>query len=131
MTYEEFVKWSSSVAVDRLLRTGLPVTISPIISIEECQFRSRYSLKLFSDGTVGSCAMSFFDKERIMIGDLVSSIDCGTYNMFFQNKVKQSMMSQVQCLKCADIFVCEETCKLPCIKALDSDACAKNYMGYP
>lgn len=128
LTYEEFVKWSSSVAVDSLLRIGLPVTISPIISIEECQFRSRYSLKLFSDGTVGSCAMSFFDKERTMISDLVSSIDCGTYT-FFQDKVKQSMMSEVQCLKCADIFVCGGTCKLPCIKALDSDACAKKLYG--
>ena len=128
LTYEEFVKWSSSVAIDSLLRIGLPVTISPIISIEECQFRSRYSLKLFSDGTVGSCAMSFFDKERTMISDLVKSIDCET-NTFFQNKEKQSMMSEVQCLQCADIFICGGTCKLPCIKALDSDACAKKLYG--
>lgn len=128
LSYEEFVKWSSSDAIDSLMRTELPITISPIISIEECQFRSQYSLKLFSDGTVGSCAMSFFDKERMMISNLVAGLT-DTANPFLLNKEKQTMMSELQCLQCADIFVCGGTCKLPCIKALDSNACAKKLYG--
>ena len=128
LSYEEFVRWSSSDAIDSLVRVGLPITISPIISIEECQFRSRYSLKLFSDGTVGSCAMSFFDKERVTIRDLVDGLNNKT-NIFMQTKDNQTMLSENQCLQCEDIFVCGGTCKLPCIKSLDSSACAKKLYG--
>lgn len=127
MTYREFVEWSSSNAIDSLIKNKLPVTISPIVSVEECQFRSKYSLKVFSDGTVGSCAMDFFENGRMGIDELVSRID--EDNLFSLKKEKQSIMVDEQCLKCDSIFLCGGTNKLPCIKALDSDLCKDKQFG--
>lgn len=127
MTYREFVEWSSSKAIDSLVKNKMPVTISPIVSVEECQFRSKYSLKVFSDGTVGSCAMDFFENGRMSIDDLVSRIDDD--NPFLLKKKKQSIMVDEQCLKCDSIFLCGGTNKLPCIKALDSDLCKDKHFG--
>lgn len=121
MTYLDFVEWSSSIAIDALIATEMPVTISPIISIEECQFRSRYSLKLFSDGTVGSCAMSFFDQTRLSIKDLVENFS--KENEFVIKKSTQAIIADSQCMQCEDIFMCGGTNKLPCIKALNPDLC--------
>ena len=105
----------------------MPVTISPIVSIEECQFRSKYSLKVFSDGTVGSCAMDFFERERLNIDELVTRFD--EDNMFTLKKKKQTIIVDEQCLKCDSIFLCGGTNKLPCIKALDSSLCLDKCFG--
>lgn len=121
MTYLEFVEWCSSQAIDDLAKTEMPITISPIMSIEECQFRSKYSLKLFSDGTVGSCAMSFFDKDKTLIDDLVKNFSDN--NIFFSKKSRQTIICDSECMKCENIFVCGGTNKLPCMKALSSELC--------
>ena len=121
LSYRDFIEWSSTKAIDDFIDTSFPVTVSPIISIEECQFRSKYSLKLFSDGTVGRCAMDFFKKDRMHIADLVETIT--TYNTFIEDKEKQSLLAEKECMNCDSIFLCGGTNKLPCIKALDSDLC--------
>ena len=122
MTYLDFVEWSSSVAIDDLIAAEMPITISPIISIEECQFRSKYSLKLFSDGTVGSCAMSFFDKDRMTIRELIDNFS--VENEFVAKKNKQTILADTECMQCDGIFMCGGTNKLPCIKALNPNLCA-------
>lgn len=121
MTYLDFVEWCSTKAIDDLVSSEIPVTISPIVSIEECQFRSKYSLKLFSDGTVGSCAMSFFDHDRLLIEEIVTNFS--KKNIFSAKKEKQTIIADSQCMSCADIFICGGTSKLPCIKALNPNLC--------
>ena len=127
MTYREFVEWSSSEAIDSLIKNKMPVTISPIVSVEECQFRSKYGLKVFSDGTVGSCAMDFFENGRMSIDELLFEID--EDNPFSLKKKNQTIMVDEQCLKCDSIFLCGGTNKLPCIKALDYDLCKDKHFG--
>lgn len=127
MSYVEFVDWSSTKAIDELVDNGMPVTISPIISIEECQYRSRYSMKVFSDGTVGSCAMSFFEQDRLSIADLVAEFDKN--NSFETEKKRQTILADEECMKCDSIFLCGGTNKLPCIKALAPDLCTKKKFG--
>ena len=121
LSYRDFIEWSSTQAIDDFIDTSFPVTVSPIISIEECQFRSKYSLKLFSDGTIGRCAMDFFKKERIHIADLVATLTTG--NTFIEDKANQSLIAEKECMNCDYIFLCGGTNKLPCIKALDSNLC--------
>lgn len=122
LSYRDFIEWSSTKAIDDFIDACFPVTVSPIISIEECQFRSKYSLKLFSDGTVGRCAMDFFKKERVHITDLVATLT-STDNTFIKDKEKQSLLAEKECINCDSIFLCGGTNKLPCIKALDSNLC--------
>lgn len=121
MSYFEFVEWSSSQAIDDLVAAEMPVTISPIVSIEECQYRSKYSFKLFSDGTVGSCAMSFFDNDKLSIQELLKQLS--EENAFSKKKVDQTIVSEPGCMNCKDIFMCGGTNKLPCMKALDPHLC--------
>lgn len=123
LSYTDFVNWSSTIAIDNLLEMGLPITISPIVSIEECQFRSKYSMKLFSDGTVGSCAMDFFAKDRIKLSDLIEWFDAD--NEFWNRKIKQTILVDKSCLQCDSLFLCGGTNKLPCIQALDKTLCNK------
>lgn len=127
MSYAEFVDWSSTKAIDALAAHRMPITISPVISIEECQYRSRYSLKVFSDGTVGSCAMSFFDQDRLRIADLVDGFE--KENSFKKDKERQTVLADEECMQCDSIFLCGGTNKLPCIKALAPDLCAKKKFG--
>lgn len=127
ITYQDFVDWSSSNAIDDLIEAQLPITISPIISIEECQYRSKYSLKLFSDGTVGSCAMSFFCGDREKIGTLVEKFE--GENVFFKDKQRQTLLIDKECMICDSIFLCGGTNKLPCIRALDPNLCQKKQFG--
>ena len=121
MSYVDFVEWSSSRAIDDLVMAEMPVTISPIVSVEECQYRSKYSFKLFSDGTVGSCAMSFFDHDKLPIQALLKQLS--EENVFFKKKATQTIVSEPGCMNCEDIFMCAGTSKLPCMKALNSRLC--------
>ena len=72
LSYHDFVEWLSTDCIDILLENDLPITISPFSLKQKCQCWSPYSLKLFSDGTVGACAMSFFDNERPTIQTLLN-----------------------------------------------------------
>lgn len=128
LTYQDFVNWSSSSAIDNLVEAKFPITISPVISIEECQYRSRYSLKLFSDGTVGSCAMSFFDSQRETISEVLNAFDFEN-EPFAIKKRNQTIIIDKQCMECDSVFLCGGICKLPCIRALDSNACEKKLYG--
>lgn len=122
LSYRDFLEWCSSSAIDSLIEANLPITISPIISVEECQFRSRYSLKVFSDGTAGSCAMSFFNKNKDLLSRIVKGFSDDDM-VFWKKKNEQTIMSDDECLNCDSLFLCGGTNKLPCIKALDRDLC--------
>lgn len=127
LSYRDFVDWSSTTAIDCFIEARMPITISPIISIEECQFRSRFSLKLFSDGTVGSCAMDFFRKNRTSIVDLVNHFDKGCD--FTKQKEKQTIIINKECMECDSVFLCGGTNKLPCITSLDKNLCRDKKFG--
>jgi len=122
LTYDEFVKWSSTIAIDLLIKAGFNVTISPLISIEECQFRSNYSLKLFADGTIGSCATNFFDNQREFLKDIIAE----PVNNFWSAKKRQTLLADEECLTCSSLFLCGGTIKLPCLQPLTTMRCDIN-----
>lgn len=122
VSYEKYIDWISDEAISILAEYNMPISISPYISIEECQFRSRYSLKVFSDGTVGSCAMSFFDKDRTNLCDLNNEFPLGA---FFEKKRMQSLSAENDCLDCNNFFICGGTNKLPCVMGIDEKMCEK------
>lgn len=124
LTYADFVKWSSTNAIDLLISAELPITISPNISIEECQFRSKYSLKVFSDDTAGSCAMSYFDDKRETIKEVLEQFN--ETGFFWKAKAKQTLLSDQKCMICCSLFLCGGTKKLPCIQALDDSPCERD-----
>jgi len=122
LTYDQFVEWCSTVAIDLLMEFGFNVTISPLVSIEECQFRSKYSLKLFADGTIGSCATNFFDNHRELLKDIIAE----PASDFWAVKKRQTILADEECLACPTLFLCGGTIKLPCLQPLTLTRCDAN-----
>lgn len=120
MAHRDLVTWRSSTCIDILAKYNLPIVIAPYILNGKCQYQSRYSLKVFSDGTVGACAMSFFDKKRPHISDIVNNID--KVISYWPHK-NSSVFSDPVCINCSSLFLCGGTYKIPCIKKVEPACC--------
>ena len=117
LEYEDFIHWKSSAAIDILVENDCNVMVTPLLSTDRCQHRSRFSLKLFSDGTVGSCAMSFFDKDRIQLSSI-----CDNLEQLKEIKKDDDPVYQ-KCSTCRSFFLCGGGYNLPCIKSLKLENC--------
>lgn len=118
--YEEYIRWKSEGAIDILAERDMAIMASPLMSFDRCQYRSRYSLKLFSDGTIGGCAMDFFKKDRKKLADICK--DLSVLNALcdeFEKKYER-------CRQCKSFFLCGGGYNLPCIKSLSLEECAKD-----
>lgn len=115
LSYHDFVEWLSTDCIDILLENDLPITISPFSLKQKCQCWSPYSLKLFSDGTVGACAMSFFDNERPTIQTLLNE---GYMGRKWEEQKAYSVFDDNKCTKCLSLFLCGGAYHQPCMKSL-------------
>jgi len=120
LTHHNFVEWLSTECIDVLVKHRLPITVAPFSLKQKCQCWSPYSLKLFSDGTVGACAMSFFDNERPAIDTLVNGGDMGRKWKFQKN---YDVFEDIKCSKCPSLFLCGGAYHQPCIKSLNLQEC--------
>ena len=120
LSFEDFIEWKSGKAIDILVDNDCNVSIAPLMSTDRCQNRSKYSLKLFSDGTVGSCAMWFFRHKRIELSAL-----CADLNLIEQLK-GEGENSFARCSTCSSFFLCGAGYNLPCIKSLKIKECASD-----
>lgn len=120
LSYEDYKKWKITDATDILLKYGFYVMASPLMSMDRCQYRSKYSLKIFSDGTVGPCAMWFFKKGRYTIKELIKNIEIAE-KFFDENNNKTE-----KCRNCYSFFLCNCSYTLPCIQSLKLKECEKD-----
>lgn len=121
LSHAHFIKWLSSDCIDILAENNFDITMTPYTLSENCQFSSKYSLKIFSDGTVGACAMNFFDLERPHISVLANNID--SVSKYWGGVKMTSILRDDKCRNCDSLFLCGGTYKLPCIKALGLKEC--------
>lgn len=117
LKYEDFICWKSGEAIDILVANDCNVMVTPLMSTDRCQHRSKFSLKLFSDGTVGSCAMSFFERDRIKL-----SCICEDLEQLKEIKKDEDFLYQ-KCSTCRSFFLCGGGYNLPCIKSLKLENC--------
>lgn len=120
LSYEDYIKWKSNEAIDILLNNQWPIAVTPLMSTDRCQYRSKYSLKVFSDGTVGSCAMWFFKKNRMSLEELSDEPErIVTINNAEPERYKR-------CESCSSFFLCGGGYNLPCIQSLGIDECQQD-----
>jgi radical SAM protein with 4Fe4S-binding SPASM domain len=127
LAHTELVKWRSSDFIDIMVEQNYPIVISPYTLDAKCQFRSKYSLKVFSNGTVGACAMSFFDKDNPTLSDVIANID--DLGKYWKGAKDFHLFSDVQCKNCSSLFLCGGTFKIPCVKSMKLKECTqKDYL---
>ena len=120
LSYKDYIDWKSGKAIDILVANDCNVAITPLMSTDRCQHRSAFSMKLFSDGTIGSCAMWFFKKDRISLEDLCNDISK------IQNVKNHDPEEYAKCSTCRSFFLCGGGYNLPCIKSLGFDQCRED-----
>jgi uncharacterized protein len=121
LEHSDFVKWLSSDFIDIMVEHNYPIVVSPFTLSKKCQYWSKYSMKVFSDGTVGACAMNFFDKDKPTLSEVIANID--NLEKFWGNAKGFSLFTDIQCKDCASLFLCGGTYKMPCIKAFKLKEC--------
>ena len=121
LSHDDFIKWCSSDFIDLMVDAGWPIVITPVTLSSKCQYRQKYSLKLFSDGTVGACAMNFFDKTRPTLKEVVENLD--HIDEYWNNAKGYSLLSQKKCRDCSSLFLCAGAYTNPCIKSLNLQEC--------
>ncbi|MDR2410775.1 MAG: radical SAM protein, partial [Bacteroidales bacterium] len=104
LSHSDFVNWLSADFIDIMAEYNYDIVVSPFNFIGKCQYWSRYSLKLFSDGTVGACAMNFFDKERPSIAEVIENL--ANIDKYWGNAKNYSIFSDSNCKKCTSLFLC-------------------------
>lgn len=123
LSFSDFTKWLTEAAIDILVKHNFKVTFSPIVANQKCQFFSKYSIKLFSDGTVGACAMSFFDDNRPTIKYLSENIEHIT--SYWKGAKAYEFMNEKDCLNCDSLFLCGIVNQQPCIKSVKETKCGR------
>lgn len=121
LSHDDFIKWCSSTFIDIMVEVNYPIIIAPATLATRCQYWQTYSLKMFSDGTVGACAMSFFKKNRPHIKDVIENID--NLGIFWDGAKKYNLLENQECLNCENLFLCCGAYKIPCIASLNLERC--------
>ena len=117
LVYREYLDWRMQTALPLLVEYGFPVLISPVMNPGPCQNVERSSFKLFSDGTVGYCAMDFFSKNRQPLTEALLP-----ESLFFKGK----LTLPETCYSCGSFFLCGGSYYLPCIRSLGVENCEKD-----
>lgn len=107
LSYEKYLKWVSSTAIDHLIENGFLVNISPFSSYRfECDAYNPWSVKFFSDGSIGLCNATNFYERRIIKSFTESSsfAEDVQYSLYDQKSVLPK--SNNQCNLCELIAVC-------------------------
>ena len=120
LSYKEYKLWKVDKATDILVNHGFFVMASPLMSMDRCQYRSKYSLKIFHDGTVGPCAMWFFKKDKYYISDIIEDLS------IVENFAEKVDVETEKCVNCHSYFICNTSYTLPCIKSLKEMECEED-----
>lgn len=121
LTYQQYVDFMSTNFIDVLAKYNLPISVVPMYLLGYCQRISKYSIKLFSDGKVGACAMDFFRTDNPDISILANDINAVEH---YWNGVKTfSLFDNKKCLNCKSLFVCGGHYNLDCIQELNLTHC--------
>lgn len=120
MSLRDFLHWQSTEALDILIRHNVKVTFTPQGVKNRCQCFANDSFKIFSDGTIGPCAMFFF-KDRVSLYRINNAEKLPEY----WHEVKTFDLMATDCASCSRLFMCNGAKYMPCIKAVCEDVCSQ------
>ena len=124
-SYFDYVDWRSSKCISGLIESGFNVNFSPRTYLEgECQQQSKYSLKLFSSGKVGACAVNFFDEDNPFLSEIMEGELISIERYWGGAKGIKVLRDSYKCRDCKSLYTCLGDYNLPCIKKLGIKECA-------
>ncbi|MBR1432700.1 radical SAM protein [Ruminococcus sp.] len=118
MSLRDFNKWVTDVSIPALIRNKVPITAAPSGAKAKCQCFGKNSFKVFSDGTIGPCAMFFFS-DRISFDDYLNKRNLPDY----WKKTKELNILNTECSRCDKLFVCNGAKYMPCISSVCKNPC--------
>ena len=121
LAHQDVVNWRSSTFIDIMAKNNFPIVVAPFDVDAKCQYLSKYSLKMFSDGTVGACAMSFWDSNRPRIQSICKDID--KVAELWHTAKWFNPFKDTKCSKCKSLFLCGGAYHLPCSEKLGEIKC--------
>ncbi len=121
LTHDEFIKWCSSTFIDIMVEVNYPIIVAPATLTTKCQYWQSYSLKMFSDGTTGACAMSFFMQNRPHIREVIKNLD--NIGLYWDGAKNYNLLEDKKCMDCENLFLCCGAYKIPCISSLNLQQC--------
>lgn len=121
LKHQDVVNWRSSTFVDIMAKNNFPIVVAPYDLDAKCQYLSRYSIKMFSDGTIGACAMSFWDDNRPQIRSVCDDIE--KVPGFWSSAKAFNPFKDAKCCSCKSLFLCGGAYHLPCSGKLGETKC--------
>lgn len=105
LPYFLYKKWNSNKAVQLLMKYDYPIEL-PTASYY-CKGYDRYSLKVFSDGSLGMCNAYNIKSSTKKIGDLLEEYkNTGNISKPFSKERNLDKIIDNKCLKCKYLFIC-------------------------
>lgn len=108
LNYDDFLKWKSSIAIRLLIKYGFSIKGSPFVPYNfECDGYNEWSIKLFSDTSLGICNATHYNK-RIKWNSALKHENIAKHlqqkiSNFKENKSKFNS----QCQNCSLIGLCK------------------------
>lgn len=104
MSETEYAKWNSTDAIDLLIKYGHPISHCTFSTINRCQGQSRYSCKLYSDGTITVCDAMLHDSSCLTIEELIHDINL--LDDRYKDIKKVSPLDDPECSVCPSLIQC-------------------------
>lgn len=111
--YDNYLVWLYNEAIPLLWKNNLAFVNSPLKKLCECQFYKKYSVKFFSNGTVGRCATDYW-------------ASCMSFSDFKNNGYyidKEKFEIKKECKSCRFIYLCSNSIDYPCRSLIKDNPC--------
>ena len=113
LQYDKYLVWLYNEAIPLLWENNLAFVNSPLKKLRECQFYKEYSVKFFSNGTVGRCATDYWTT-------CMSFSDFKSNGYFIE---KERFGIKQECKSCRFLYLCSNSVNYPCRSLIKGNPC--------
>lgn len=113
LRYDKYLIWLYNEAIPLLWKNNLAFVNSPLKKLRACQFYKEYSVKFFSNGTVGRCATDYW-------ATCINYPDFKTNGFFIE---KDIFGIKQECMSCRFLYLCSNSVNFPCRSLIKGNPC--------
>lgn len=122
LSYQDYVTWNSTTAIDILVDNGYEIYYFPQTILRLCKAYQHYCYKFFSDGSIGLCDATLYEKGMPNIHEYAYGPQ--QLEKTFSKFKEYNPIADDECKSCSNIYLCggKYFCKEnPCNEQLFDD----------